>query len=330
MAIDPETQTSQYRKVLYWRLLTSLFSCTEQGSNFEHLSQEIVQELSLPSLMLDPTISIENLLVRYPELEPDFTQALLPRDGPDNVIASSPIAGNKIAGDGTTGNSMTSDSSNPDAANANVNTNIKETETLRRALIFSKLLLNAFGPNTQTSVVTAQQYAEWLKDVGYLERAMGYQPGTLQGRRPGGATGIGTTGTTGATPSHSGSGGTDAGGSGQGGSGAGGSAGSGFSVSEEQLQATLKALEGDLIDRMALREVLQDDELAAQLTPSMPLMEQLLRDKANLSGNALKNAKRLIQQHIDELAEVLRLQVAQTVSGKIDRSVPPKLSLIHI
>jgi hypothetical protein len=160
--------------------------------------------------------------------------------------------------------------------------------------------------------------------VGYLERAMGYQPGTLQGRRPGGATGIGTTGTTGATPSHSGSGGTDAGGSGQGGSGAGGSAGSGFSVSEEQLQATLKALEGDLIDRMALREVLQDDELAAQLTPSMPLMEQLLRDKANLSGNALKNAKRLIQQHIDELAEVLRLQVAQTVSGKIDRSVPPK------
>jgi Mg-chelatase subunit ChlD len=86
----------------------------------------------------------------------------------------------------------------------------------------------------------------------------------------------------------------------------------------------LQALEGELIDRMALREVLKDDQLAAKLTPSMPLVEQLLRDKANLSGNSLKNAKRLIQQYIDELGEVLRLQVAQTPSGKIDRSVPPK------
>lgn len=75
---------------------------------------------------------------------------------------------------------------------------------------------------------------------------------------------------------------------------------------------------------MALREVLKDDQLASKLTPSMALVEQLLRDKANLSGNALKNAKNLIRQYIDELAEVLRLQVAQTVSGKIDYSVPPK------
>jgi hypothetical protein len=83
-------------------------------------------------------------------------------------------------------------------------------------------------------------------------------------------------------------------------------------------------MEGDLIKRMALREVLEDDRMAARLTPSLPLLEQLLHDKANLSGNALKNAKDLIKRYVDQLAEVLRLQVMQTVKGKIDRSVPPK------
>ena len=43
-------------------------------------------------------------------------------------------------------------------------------------------------------------------------------------------------------------------------------------------------MESDLIKRMDLREVLKDDRLAAQLTPTMSLVEQLLRDKGNLSG----------------------------------------------
>jgi len=83
-------------------------------------------------------------------------------------------------------------------------------------------------------------------------------------------------------------------------------------------------MEGDLIKRMALREVLKDSELARKLTPSMTLVEQLLRDKANLSGVALANAKMLIRAYVDQLAEVLRLRVAQATKGKIDRSVPPK------
>ena len=109
-----------------------------------------------------------------------------------------------------------------------------------------------------------------------------------------------------------------------GGDGAGTGIGSGFNIPLEEIQRAIKSLENDLIKRMALRELLQDNRLAAQLQPSMGLIEQLLRDKANLSGNALMNAKRLIQQYIDELAEVLRLQVKQSVSGKIDRSMPPK------
>ena len=46
--------------------------------------------------------------------------------------------------------------------------------------------------------------------------------------------------------------------------------------------AALGAIEGDLVKRMHLREVLADPALARQLTPSMSLIEQLLRDKANL------------------------------------------------
>ena len=59
--------------------------------------------------------------------------------------------------------------------------------------------------------------------------------------------------------------------------------------------------------------------MAAQLTPSMPLIEQLLRDKNHLSDTALKNARALIQRYVDQLAEVLRLQVMKAVKGKLDR-----------
>jgi hypothetical protein len=75
---------------------------------------------------------------------------------------------------------------------------------------------------------------------------------------------------------------------------------------------------------MRLREVLADPALSRQLTPSMSLIEQLLRDKHNLSGVALANAKALIRRFVDEVAEVLRTQVQQTSAGTIDRSVPPK------
>ncbi|MCQ3931310.1 MAG: VWA containing CoxE family protein [Chloroflexi bacterium] len=192
--------------------------------------------------------------------------------------------------------------------------NEPETATLRRGLIFSKLLLNAFGPNTQTNPCTANQYAQWLKDVEHLERALNCPRGSLRGNAPLPGTGKGQ--------------GNGAGGDSTtpdgGGGGAGMGIGSGFNIPLEEIQRAIKGLENDLIKRMALRELLQDNRLAAQMQPSMALVEQLLRDKANLSGNALKNAKRLIRQYVDELAEVLRLQVKQTPSGKIDRSVPPK------
>ncbi|MFI8191946.1 VWA domain-containing protein [Streptomyces sp. NPDC085946] len=90
------------------------------------------------------------------------------------------------------------------------------------------------------------------------------------------------------------------------------------------LSPELGALEADLVRRMRLREVLADPGLAARLTPSMSLIEQLLRDKNNLSGVALANAKALIRRFVDEVAEVLRTQVEKATVGAPDQSIPPK------
>jgi hypothetical protein len=169
---------------------------------------------------------------------------------------------------------------------------------LRRSLAYGKLLMTVFGPNTMTNTVTAQQYSQWCEDVGAFERCFGFAPGELRGKRGGAGGGGGGASTTGT--------------------------GVGRLLSEEQLQAGLAAMEGDLIHRMALREVLKVDQMAAQLTPSLPLLEQLLYDKSNLSDNALKNAKALIKKYVDQVSEVLRLQVMKAVKGKLDRSVPPK------
>jgi hypothetical protein len=75
---------------------------------------------------------------------------------------------------------------------------------------------------------------------------------------------------------------------------------------------------------MRLREVLANPQLAARLTPSMSLIEQILRDKGNLDGLALANAKSLIRRFVDEVAEVLRTEVEKASVGELDRSVPPK------
>ncbi|MEU0114090.1 VWA domain-containing protein [Streptomyces bobili] len=169
---------------------------------------------------------------------------------------------------------------------------------VRRAALVSKVLLNVFS--TGTGAVSAGQLARWQSDAGWLERALGRTPGELRGGRAGGGRGVGPTGS-------GGNGGTPD-----------------LSRLIPQIGPELGALEGDLVKRMHLREVLADPALAARLTPSMSLIEQLLRDKNNLSGVALANAKALIRRFVDEVAEVLRTQVEKATVGAIDRSVPPK------
>jgi hypothetical protein len=172
---------------------------------------------------------------------------------------------------------------------------------LRRTFAYAKLLLNVFGPNTHSTSCTAAQYSQWCQDVAAFESCLGLAPGTL---RQGGGSSL---------PPHS----------------AGpclglGPSGNAPRIDDRRLREELVAMESDLITRMDLREVLKDDRLAAQLTPSMPLVEQLLLDKSNLSGPALANARKLIRKYVDELAAVLKKQVLSSKSGETDRSVPPK------
>ncbi|WP_328918493.1 VWA domain-containing protein [Streptomyces jietaisiensis] len=168
---------------------------------------------------------------------------------------------------------------------------------VRRAALVSKVLLNVFSAGS--GAVTAEQLARWQSDAGWLERALGCRPGGLRGGggRLGGVSPTGT-GMGGPTPD--------------------------LSTLVPAIGPELGAIEADLVKRMRLREVLADPALAARLTPSMSLIEQLLRDKNNLSGLALANAKSLIRRFVDEVAEVLRTQVEKTTVGALDRSVPPK------
>ncbi|AUY53933.1 VWA domain-containing protein [Streptomyces sp. CB01881] len=167
---------------------------------------------------------------------------------------------------------------------------------VRRAALVSKVLLNVFG--TGSGAVTAGQLARWQSDAGWLERALGCKPGELRAGRPGGTTAGRGPGGGGTTPD--------------------------LSTLIPAIGPELGAIEAGLVKRMRLREVLADPALAKQLTPSMSLIEQLLRDKDNLSGVALANAKTLIRRFVDEVAEVLRTQVEKSTVGALDRSVPPK------
>jgi hypothetical protein len=178
---------------------------------------------------------------------------------------------------------------------------------VRRAALVSKVLLNVFA--TGSGTVTAGQLSRWQSDAGWLERALGCTPGELRGGRRGGAGGTGNgRGGPGVSPYGTGGGGGTP----------------DLSRLIPAIGPELGAIEADLVKRMQLREVLADPRLASQLTPSMSLIEQLLRDKDNLSGVALANAKALIRRFVDEVAEVLRTQVEKATVGAIDRSIPPK------
>ncbi|MFE5661296.1 VWA domain-containing protein [Streptomyces sp. NPDC056517] len=237
-APDPDDNR---RQVLYWRLLARLFDPEEQAA-LEAASLAVVEDIGLPSALLDPGASVDSVVQRHPELADEFDGLMTPEPDPDGAR--------------------------------------DRAAEVRRAALASKLLLNVFS--TGSGTVSAGQLARWQSDAGWLERSLGCPPGGLRGGRGAGAVVDGGAG------------------------------------------LELGAVEADLVRRMHLREVLADPALAARLTPSMSLIEQLLRDKGNLSGIALANAKSLIRRYVDEVAQVLRTQVEKATVGELDRSVPPK------
>ncbi|MCF0092390.1 VWA domain-containing protein [Micromonospora sp. MH99] len=268
------------RQVLYWRLLSRLFDRDEQPG-LESASVAVVDDLGLPAALLDPSVSVDTIVQRFPALAAELRGLLTSADAPPDAGEARPsaseapaAAGPDTAGpEGAEAHAAEPEGAGPGGSEDDGSTYRPGAAEVRRAALVSKVLLNVFA--TGSGPVSATQLARWQSDAGWFEQALGCEPGEL--RRQGGGLG-----------------------------------------------GTLAGLEGDLVRRMHLREVLADPALASQLTPSMSLIEQLLRDKANLSGVALANAKALIRRFVDEVAEVLRTQVQQTSVGALDRSVPPK------
>ncbi|MEO3922316.1 VWA domain-containing protein [Micromonosporaceae bacterium B7E4] len=278
------------RQVLYWRLLARLFDADEQPA-LESASVAIVDDLGLPAALLDPTVSVDTIVQRFPELAADLRDLMAPPSADlDSAGRGTPSVGeDDPVGVGTPsgGEEDPVGVGTPSGGEGDPVERVGTAE-VRRAALVSKLLLNIFA--TGSGNVTAAQLARWQSDAGWFEQALGLAPGQLRSGRPG----------------------------------TGGGPGVGTQPGNGELAGVLAGIEGDLVRRMQLREVLGNSALASKLTPSMSLIEQLLRDKHNLSGVALANAKALIRRFVDEVAEVLRTQVQQTSVGTIDRSVPPK------
>ncbi|MEU3983762.1 VWA domain-containing protein [Streptomyces sp. NPDC026672] len=308
------------RQVLYWRLLARLFDPEEQPS-LELASLAVVEDMGLPAALLDPQASVDSIVQRHPELAAEFDGLMV--TGTETSATEGGLLATETEPSATEGRLMVTEAEAPAAEGRLM---VTETEPsaaegtpsadpaeqpdapeparagaaeVRRAALVSKVLLNVFA--TGSGPVGAEQLSRWQSDAGWLERALGCAPGDLRGgRAPGGPRGVSPTGTggNGRTPD--------------------------LSRLIPAIGPELGALEADLVKRMQLREVLADPQLAARLTPSMSLVEQLLRDKNNLSGVALANAKALIRRFVDEVAEVLRTQVEKATVGEVDRSVPPK------
>ncbi|MCU1647725.1 MAG: vwa containing coxe family protein [Nocardia sp.] len=275
------------RQILYWRLLAGVFTGDQQPT-LEQASAGIVDDLGLPLAVLDPGISIDNVVQRYPAMQAEFDSLDFSETG--DAAAEDAQTESTAAEDAQTESTAAVDAPTEGTAAGEIEDSATEDSAaevveaaadaprpigaadVRTAALVSKLLLNVFA--TGSGQVSAAQLGGWQSDANWLRRCLGEEAGTVQG--------------------------------------------------------VLTGLEGELVSRMRLREVLADPHLAAQLTPSMSLIEQLLRDKHNLSGVALANAKRLIRRYIDEVAEVLRTQVQQTSVGTVDRSVPPKRILRNL
>jgi Mg-chelatase subunit ChlD len=282
------------RQVIYWRLLMATFGAAGKYSAFEAMAASFAKDVELPEAILDPTMAIDTLVQRYPELREDFENVV------STVTPSDPSKGESegFEEEGSQPATEQSDVSRwlkeaeaatPEADKSSV-ARSPDAERTRRALLVSKLLLGTFGPNANTPQVSAAQYQQWSQDLAWLEGAFGYAPGELLGGKRGSPVGSGR----------------------------------GKPLSEDELRRGVAALEGDLVRRMQLREVLKDSALAAKLTPSMALVEQILIDKSNLSGEALANARRLVRSYVDQVAEVMRIKVVKASSGKVERSLPPK------
>lgn len=315
--MDEARRAQNRRQLLCWRALASALSEDGAPEPIERLARAIAAERDVPPLVLDSRPSVDDLLRRHPDLGHDFDhlQALFRRSRAEEETPEEETPEEDSPETG--GEAEAPEPPQSPALNA--------AQRERMMLLYGKMLSNVFGAGMGKATISAAAFQQWRRDVGRLESALGYPRGGLHGG-----------------PSMSGGGysprATDT-------TASGGApevqdedlryaldemkAGRGL-MSEPEIKNSLASVEKNLINRMALREVLKDKALAEKLTPSMALVEELLRDKGNLSGVALDNAKKLIRRFVDELGELLKREVKSATKPKVDPRVPPKRSFRNL
>lgn len=288
---QPDRAARNRRQLLAWRALGAALSEDGAPESVERLARAIAGEREVPPLLLDRRPSLDDLLRRHPDLQQDFDRL---RGMFDQARAEGGPAGPRSAEGGQ-----------PEAPPS-------PADRERMMLLYGKMLGNVFGAGAGKATISAAAYQQWREDVGRLEGALGYAGGGLYGGRSPGSR---DTTATGVAPEVRDDDVRFALSEIQQGRGL---------MSEPEIKNSLAAVEKNLVNRMALREVLKDRALAEKLTPSMSLVEELLRDKGNLSGEALDNARRIIRRFVDELADLLKREVKSASKPKLDPRVPPK------
>lgn len=186
-----------------------------------------------------------------------------------------------------------------------------DATSVTRELLYLRAVIDVFGGQLPDQV-SAEQYTGWLADVRQFETASGLRRGQqFVGR------GSGTGGGKETTDDEVLDAVTEI------------SKGRGL-LSAPEIEAGLRTIEKRHLDRMALAEILRDPKLARSLTPSMAMIEQLLRQKDSLSGEVLQRAKQIIRRFIDDLRDVLARQVHATPTGRPDRRTPPRRSFRNL
>jgi hypothetical protein len=75
--LSADQASENRRQLLYWRLLSRLFDPDEQAA-LETASVAIVEDLGLPAALLDPAISVDSVVQRFPQLAAEFDGLLAP------------------------------------------------------------------------------------------------------------------------------------------------------------------------------------------------------------------------------------------------------------
>lgn len=94
-------------------------------------------------------------------------------------------------------------------------------------------------------------------------------------------------------------------------------------------QRTVEILEKQALDHFGLTELLTDKKVLRKMQPNMELLKTVLQFKHLMKSDVLAEARRLIQQVVDELTEKLKSELKRSLLGKLNRQMPSQVRSIR-